>query len=111
MIARLAGPDSGPQSFWRNSRWQKKILSSTNNQMLIEFRSDAFRQFISNGFSASILYSPLPSIKCVKGLDMTMKTIQSPNYPDSYNNNVDCKWLISVPYGYHITLKFLQFEV
>ena len=109
MIASLTGLDSGPQSYWQWSNWQKKIISSTGNKILIEFRSDDDDEAI--GFAASILYSPLPSIKCVKGLDMTMKTIQSPNYPDSYNNNVDCKWLISVPYGLHITLKFTILDV
>ena len=112
MIASLTGPDFGPQSYdsWsRSSRWQKKIISSTNNKILVEFRSDDVLEDI--GFSASIHYSPLASKECEKGLDMTMKTIQSPNYPDSYDNNLSCKWLISVPHGSHITLKFLQFDV
>ena len=77
--------------------------------MLVEFRSDDVREYI--GFSASIHYSPLPSKECEKGLDMTIKTIQSPNYPDSYDNKMACKWLISVPHGSHITLKFLHFDV
>ena len=64
-----------------------------------------------NRFSASINYTPLPMKKCQKGLDMTMKTIQSPNFPDSYDNNLVCKWLISVPHRSHITLKFLDFDV
>ena len=112
VIARLTGPDGGPQSTaiqydW--SRWQKKIISSTSNNMLVEFRSNEVVEW--NGFSASIHYSPLPNKECEKGLDMTMKTIQSPNYPDSYDNNLDCKWLISVPHGSHITLKFLLLDV
>ena len=74
--------------------------------MLVEFRSDE-----DDRFSASIHYSPLPSKECEIGLDMTKKTIQSPNYPDSYGNNISCKWLISVPHGLHLTLKFLQFDV
>ena len=77
--------------------------------MLVEFRSDDDLEFI--GFSTFIHYSQLPSKECQKGLDMTKKTIQSPNYPDLYKNNLSCKWLISVPYVSHITLKILQFEV
>ena len=77
--------------------------------MLVEFRSDDNTG--RTGFSASIYYSPLPSKECEVGLDMIKKTIQSPKYPDSYGNNLDCKWLISVPYGSHITLKFLQLDV
>ena len=82
--------------------------------MLVEFRSDNFdRELfdVSIGFSASIHYSPLPRKECKLGLDMTKKTIQSPNFPDSYDNNLTCKWLISVPHGSHIILEFLQFNV
>ena len=79
--------------------------------MLVEFRGDDLSHVLEFGFSTSIHYSPLPSKQCEKGLDMTVKTIQSPNYPDSYDNDLTCKWLISVPHGSHITLKFLQFEV
>ena len=107
MIASLTGADSGPYYSW--SRWQKKIISSTNNKMLVEFRSDDGDE--REGFSASIHYSPLPNKECELGLDMTKKTIQSPNYPGSYNNNLTCKWLISVPRGSHITLKFSEFDV
>ena len=77
--------------------------------MLVEFRSDDVMEW--EGFSTFIHYSSLPSKECQKGLDMTKKTIQSPKYPDSYDNNLTCKWLISIPHGFHITLKFLEFDV
>ena len=113
MIASLTGPDIGPISSEftssTGSRWQKKIISSTSNKMLVEFRSDDAHEW--DGFSASIHYSPLPGKECDRGLDMTKKTIQSPNYPDPYGNNLSCKWLISVPHGFHITLEFLQLDV
>ena len=109
MIASLNSPDSGPLEYHIWGHWQKKIISSTSNNMLVEFRSDDVLEDI--GFSASIHYSPLPSKECEKGLDMTKKMIQSPNYPDSYNNALSCKWLISVPHGSHIILEFLQFDV
>ena len=112
LIASITGPDAqGPQLYWpySNSRWQKKIISSTSNNMLVEFRSDDFLQ--SMGFSASIHYSTLPNKLCEKGLNMAMKTLQSPNYPNVYENDLNCKWLISIPHGFYITLKFLQFDV
>ena len=109
VIASLTGQDNGPESDFSSSYWQRKIISSSSNSMLVEFRSDDVNEEI--GFSAFIHYSPLPNKQCEKGLDMTMKTLQSPNYPDSYDNNLVCKWLISVPHGSHITLKFLQFDV
>ena len=120
MIASLTGTDDGPISseihYLDSSHWYRKIISSTNNKMLVEFRSDGFRSAYTHidelfGFSASLIYSPLPSNQCEKGMEMTKKTIQSPNYPDLYNNNLVCKWLISVPDRSHITLKFLLFDV
>ena len=118
MIASLNSPDIGPKTYWPYSHWQKKIISSTSNKMLVEFRSDDIREFDFdifdlefNGFSASIHYLPLPSKQCEMGLNMIMKTIQSPNYPNWYDNNLACKWLISVPHGSHITLIFTTFDV
>ena len=116
VISNLTGPDNGPLLYFDTSRWHKKIISSTSNQMFVEFRSyevdgNGILDVLSDSFSAFIHYSPFPSKQCENGLDMTTKTIQSPNYPDSYNNNLACKWLISVPHGSHIKLKFLEFDV
>ena len=111
-IDSLTEFDFGPLRdyyFYKQSYWQKKIISSTSNKMLVEFRSVDVHE--RDGFSASIHYSPLPSKECEAGLDMIKKTIQSPNYPDFYFNNMTCKWLISVPQGFYITLKFLEFDV
>ena len=112
MLTNLTGSDLGPistKSPYIYSHWHKKIISSTNNKMLVEFRSDDVNE--GDGFSAFIHYSPLPINECENGLDMTNKIIQSPNHPDSYNNNLICKWLITVPHGSHITLSFSQFDV
>ena len=113
MIDSLTDLDFGPissESPYKYSHWQKKIISSTSNKMLVEFRSDD-NVWEVLGFSASIHYLILPSKECKNGLEMTRKTIKSPNQPDLYDNNLVCKWLISVRHGSHITLKFLQFEV
>ena len=112
VIASLTGPDLGPISFedpYLFSLWHKKIISSTYNKMLVEFRSGEIDEGV--GFSASILYSPLPNKECRNGLDMAIKRIQSPNHPDLYDNNLSCKWLISVPHGSHIILNLLQLDV
>ena len=108
MIAKLTGSDDGPIKL-NLQKWKKKVISSSSNNMLVEFISDDFLQ--SMGFSASIHYSTLPNKLCEKGLNMAMKTLQSPNYPNVYENDLNCKWLISVPHGFYITLKFLQFDV
>ena len=117
MIANLSGLDNGPHSLHSLSQWQKKTISSSTNSMLVKFISDEiFFLRVSThipfiGFSVFIHYSPLPSKACEKGLDMTLWTIQSPNYPDLYQNDMECNWLITVPHDSHITLTFLQIDV
>ena len=37
--------------------------------------------------------------------------IVSPNYPQAYDNYMDCRWLISNPGRKDLTLKFLDFEL
>ena len=111
-IANISGVDLGPYSpkipFYYG-KWQKKIISSSSNKMIVIFKTDAFIEEI--GFSASLHYSPIPSNECQSGLDMTEKNIKSPKYPLLYNNGIKCKWLITVPHGLHITLKFLEIDV
>lgn len=35
----------------------------------------------------------------------------TPNYPNEYPNDINCKWNITVPNGYLIQLNFTQFEI
>ena len=35
----------------------------------------------------------------------------SPDHPNEYPNNVDCKWNITSPNGEIITLEFVEFDV
>ena len=109
LISRLSGTDSGPypENAWGS--WYKKILSSSS-KMMIEFRSDDWSE--SPGFSASIQFTTQSQSQiCESSLDMNKKTLLSPNYPNSYNNNISCYWLITVRHGFHIELKFQEFDV
>ena len=36
--------------------------------------------------------------------------ITSPNYPQQYGKDIDCRWLISSPGGNNLTLSFLDFK-
>ena len=109
LISRLTGPDLGPKSLHGFSNWDKKIISSSSNQMLVEFRSDDIQEWA--GFSASIHFTQLQSQMCESWLDMDNKTLMSPNYPNSHDNNISCNWLITVRHGFHIELKFHKFDV
>ena len=112
LISNLTGPDLGPRSQSYQSNWDTKIISSPSNKMMVEFITDdkEFSGFLS-GFDAAIDYLPVPSQQCELWLDMNVKMIKSPNYPDSYDNNILCKWLITVQHGFHITLIFQEFDV
>ena len=109
LISKLTGSDVGPKSQTASSNWNKKVISSSSNQMVVEFKSDDALEY--SGFHVSIDYNPMPSQECATWLDMNDKTIKSPNYPNLYDNNILCKWLITVQHGFHIALDFQEFDV
>ena len=37
--------------------------------------------------------------------------LESPNYPEDYVPNKECIWVITVPEGFQVALKFQSFEV
>ena len=46
---------------------------------------------------------------CGGTLTGTEGTVTSPNYPDSYNHNEDCVWIITVPDSDNVVLQFNHF--
>ena len=123
MIAYLTGSDVGPKSESILSNWNKKIISSTANKMIIEFKSDDIRTYkfhyylpelvlkFNKGFSASIYFTPVHIKNCESWLDMNKRIFKSPNYPQTYHTSMKCTWLITVDYDYHITLDFTELYV
>ena len=121
MLAYLTGSDEGPKSESIFSNWNKKIVSSTTNKMIIEFKSDDIRTYkfhyylpelkFNKGFSASIYFTPVHIKNCESWLDMNKRIFKSPNYPQTYYNSMKCSWLITVDPDYHITLDFFHFYV
>ena len=109
LISRLSGPDAGPKSQITYSNWEKKIISSSSNKMIIEFKSDDTDE--NTGFSLSIQFTPFQNDVCQSCLNMDQKTLKSPNYPKSYENNVICYWIITAQHGFHITLELQEFNV
>lgn len=41
----------------------------------------------------------------------TSGEIHSPNYPEPYNNNTDCSWIIQVDHSHRIRLNFTDFDI
>ena len=124
LINKLTGPDSGPQfnvedtncaqcfDWYSIITWKKKVIRSSSHRMIVEFHSAIASQFDRfSGFSAFISYSLLEKKECIDGLDMENRILKSPNHPNLYGNNISCNWLITVGYGFHITLTFTYFNV
>ena len=111
MLAYLTGSDEGPKSESIFSNWNKKIISSTTNKMIIEFKSDDLILKFNKGFSASIYFTPVHIKNCESWLDMNKRIFKSPNYPQTYYNSMKCSWLITVDPDYHITLDFFDIYV
>ena len=111
MIAYLTGSDVGPKSESILSNWNKKIISSTAEKMIIEFKSEIENSLQYKGFSASIYFTPVSIKKCDSWLDMSKRIFKSPNYPQTYYNSMKCSWLITVNPDYHITLDFFDIYV
>ena len=92
-----------------------KSISSTRSSLLIAFNTFKFILFDLNGAShliikASIKYNKIDS-NCQKWLNYTSKSFLSPNYPNEYNNNIKCTWLISAKFGSYLELAFKFIEV
>ncbi|KAG8574151.1 hypothetical protein GDO81_009072 [Engystomops pustulosus] len=78
------------------------ILSS-DSRLWIEFRSSS--NYVGKGFHA------VYEAECGGDVTKDEGHIQSPNYPDDYRPNKDCKWKLRVADGYNIGIVFQSFEI
>ncbi|XP_069800553.1 bone morphogenetic protein 1 [Dendropsophus ebraccatus] len=78
------------------------ILSS-DSRLWIEFRSSS--NYVGKGFHA------VYEAECGGDVTKDEGHIQSPNYPDDYRPNKDCKWKLRVAEGYNIGIVFQSFEI
>lgn len=81
-------------------------VQSTANLMFIRFvkRSSLRGTFLSSTFSAW-------KTGCGGEINSLSGFIYSKNYPKNYDNNLDCIWMISVPYNHRIELNFIDFDL
>ena len=99
----------GPKSKLANSHWEEKVISSSSNIMVVEFKSDVAIHY--PGFNATIHFTLLQNKKCESWMNTNNHTLISPNYPNSYGNDIFCNCLITVDSKSHIKLDFLEFDV
>ncbi|XP_040403063.1 cubilin [Cygnus olor] len=81
-------------------------VSSTGNSAVVRFKTDA--AVTGRGFNASWQENPGG---CGGIFQATSGEIHSPNYPEPYNNNTDCSWIIQVDYSHRILLNFTDFDI
>ncbi|KAJ8923869.1 hypothetical protein NQ315_010451 [Exocentrus adspersus] len=82
------------------------VISSTGNQMFVEFQSDYSYQ--GKGFIAN--YTTVPT-KCGGKFTAPEGTIFSPNYPKNYDKNDTCFWFIEVEESHSIELEFQDVDL
>ncbi|XP_054027363.1 cubilin [Dryobates pubescens] len=81
-------------------------ISTTGNSAVVRFKTDAVGT--GKGFSASWQENPGG---CGGIFQAASGEIHSPNYPQPYNNNTDCSWVIQVDYSHRVLLNFTDFDI
>ncbi|XP_059179030.1 cubilin-like isoform X2 [Physella acuta] len=76
-------------------------IYTESNKLWIKFKSDQYIE--GRGFSLQYLTN------CNKNFTGFGGVIESPNYPNSYLNNLNCTWFIKVNKGNKINLEFATF--
>ena len=87
-----------------------KSISSTGSSLLIAF--ETFKTTLDDSvvIKAGIRYNKI-DFNCQKWLDYSSNLLMSPNYPNEYNKNIKCRWLISAKFGSYLELAFKFIEV
>ena len=52
-----------------------------------------------------------PDYDCGGIIDSPGEIIKSPNFPNNYDNNIECRWVIAFTHRDHIRLTFTEFEL
>lgn len=94
-LARLCSTTASPMS-----------VSSTGNLLTVRFKSDAYVS--GRGFNAS--WAEVQG-GCGGPVTAPSGEIHSPLYPNSYPNNVDCSWAISVDHNHRVFLNFTDLDI
>ena len=97
------GSDSSSRSFG-------KFCSSENHPMHIETNENhALIRMNTDDSHAGRGFFLKYSIKCNRTIQLDAGVIESPNFPNDYPNNLDCKWRIVVSKGNKINMQFSHF--
>ncbi|XP_058802311.1 cubilin [Phymastichus coffea] len=79
------------------------IVMTHSNQIKLTFRTD----LLTNSRGFHLRYAT----ECVNEVEGFQGVIESPNFPDSYENLSNCTWTITVPAGNAINITFSHFDI
>lgn len=104
-LAVYDGPDSSATSFGKfcNSENHPLHLETTGNHAFLRLNTD--NSHGGRGFSLKY------SINCNRTLFGFSGILESPNFPNNYLNNLDCKWRIKVNQGNKVNIEFSHFDL
>ncbi|XP_012136673.2 cubilin [Megachile rotundata] len=80
-----------------------KVIETKSNIVNIRFRSD----FTNSGRGFHLKYETL----CQVTIHDFYGVIESPNFPQRYEDNLNCSWTIDAPIGNRINLTFSHFDL
>ena len=67
--------------------------------------------FSKNGEEYIVGQEHLYEDPCDEWLDLVNNKLTSPNFPKAYDPITDCKWNLTAPQGYYVTLDFEIIDV
>lgn len=97
------GSDASSRSFGKLCGEHPMHIETTSNHALIRMNTDD--SHAGRGFHLKY------STNCNRTIEADMGTIESPNFPLDYPNNIDCAWTIKVPLGNKVNMQFSHFFI
>ena len=85
-----------------------KSISSHGKYLFIDFKKQLFSGTVE--VFAAIKYKKMNS-DCQTWIDLEKKVLMTPADLNTYNNSINCNWLITMNFGSYITLKFIFIDV
>ena len=85
-----------------------KSISSSGKVLFIDFKKQLVSGIVE--VFAAIKYKKINS-DCQTWVDLENNVLMTPADLNTYNNSIDCNWLITANFGSYITLNFAFIDV
>ena len=85
-----------------------KSISSSGKVLFIDFKKQL--DWGTAEVFAAIKYKKMNS-DCQTWIDLENNVLMTPADLNTYNNSINCNWLITMNFGSYITLKFMFIDV